>query len=102
MAQHCAQCVRVKLWIPGTMRPVVVAQNADQSIGEIGDLGRMDRFVGARQQSCLRNLEMAEIDRIAGPELGLGYMQRKRGLVAPARSEEHTSELQSLMRITYA
>src|SRR3546814_5927556 len=67
---HCAQCVRVKLWIPGTMRPVVVSQNADQSIGEIGDLGRMDRFVGARQQSCLRNLEMAEIDRIAGPELG--------------------------------
>src|SRR3546814_9976363 len=33
---------------------------------------------------------------------GLGYYSRARNLLACARSEEHTSELQSLMRISYA
>src|SRR3546814_5796075 len=36
--------------------------------------------------------------RIAGPGLGC----RSNKMIGPSRSEEHTSELQSLMRISYA
>src|SRR3546814_5758092 len=36
------------------------------------------------------------------PEIGIGQEQRRARADRPQRSEEHTSELQSLMRISYA
>src|SRR3546814_6246346 len=48
-----------------------------------GDVGR--------EQAIVRRLDPEPGDRIAGPGIG-----------AITRSEEHTSELQSLMRISYA
>src|SRR3546814_2828105 len=62
------------------------------------DLG-IDQLSG-----LIRNLTLL-VHRIAKEHLliGLGILQRHKCVGhAPARSEEHTSELQSLMRISYA
>src|SRR3546814_8035696 len=54
---------------------------------------RLDSFIGL---DPIR-LAWSHEQRLAGPEAG-----HDRGHVRPTRSEEHTSELQSLMRISYA
>src|SRR3546814_6240743 len=41
-------------------------------------------------------------DAVAEALLGLRHQAAQRLVVGPVRSEEHTSELQSLMRISYA
>src|SRR3546814_3913144 len=59
-------------------------------------------FLGAGQSHC--GLLFKE-GRKAGRSGGLGQSAREIGKIAvgdPLRSEEHTSELQSLMRISYA
>src|SRR3546814_3687577 len=61
---------------------------------------------GGVQATCKvnRNLTDAEIRGVAatGGLVGIGYWDAAVCDTAPARSEEHTSELQSLMRISYA
>src|SRR3546814_5051452 len=55
-----------------------------------------------------RGLDAAETDAMFGPDIGFQPQRLRRiakvdgGDVAAPRSEEHTSELQSLMRISYA
>src|SRR3546814_4872659 len=58
-----------------------------------------------RWNSCPQNVVMAALDDVDGVDLYIAKMldRRRRGYGAvPERSEEHTSELQSLMRISYA
>src|SRR3546814_5593626 len=47
-------------------------------------------------------LGLAQLDQLAGDPGALEGVPRARGQVHGQRSEEHTSELQSLMRISYA
>src|SRR3546814_3443654 len=58
---------------------------------------RPGREAGARNRCADRNLA-ARQDRALRARRELGPCARRRGV----RSEEHTSELQSLMRISYA
>src|SRR3546814_9237353 len=63
--------------------------------GGLGDLG--DRGILMRQELVQRRIEQADGDRPAR------HLLEQRGEIAALiRSEEHTSELQSLMRISYA
>src|SRR3546814_10133116 len=66
----------------------------------VAKLGEIFRHFGRSESPALaRHLIAAVLE-----ELGGGAVQRKHHLLARlvARSEEHTSELQSLMRISYA
>src|SRR3546814_5320218 len=58
---------------------------------------------GGRWRSGRAALALAAAEqRRADPHHCRAFGDRERGVVAHARSEEHTSELQSLMRISYA
>src|SRR3546814_6744709 len=52
--------------------------------------------------SIKRGLEDAEAGRVRDADEVFDELRRKMAAPRPARSEEHTSELQSLMRISYA
>src|SRR3546814_4058786 len=59
----------------------------------------VDRVVAAREHA---QAHAAGALRELGDRVPVGLCRAQRGLVAQLRSEEHTSELQSLMRISYA
>src|SRR3546814_6598706 len=59
------------------------------------------QFLG-RQHSAAEALGALELARAAFPRLSFDLIYARPGQGAAARSEEHTSELQSLMRISYA
>src|SRR3546814_7571761 len=61
-------------------------------------------FLGLSRGIAERDLEQALMDRIVDTlrELGPGFTFAGRQMRFDVRSEEHTSELQSLMRISYA
>src|SRR3546814_1115122 len=67
---------------------------------------RLDPLAFAKDQRALQDI--AQLTRIAGPAMshqllhGLGRRPDESRLIRLLRSEEHTSELQSLMRISYA
>src|SRR3546814_2403993 len=64
-----------------------------------------DRTAGLRRLAALRGEALAEIDEALGRQHRTGRPHRRargRSAAGLARSEEHTSELQSLMRISYA
>ena len=81
MAEHLAQGFRVELGVPGTVRLVVLAQHAHETVRELVHLLRVARFVGTYSGARLRHLQMREIDRVAGPELGFGYVERQLGAI---------------------
>src|SRR3546814_6840111 len=70
--------------------------------------GRLRRPGAGSERIVRGSREGVERDAAVGPDRGSrpGYRSRRRGRcrkpVAHGRSEEHTSELQSLMRISYA
>src|SRR3546814_2566776 len=64
----------------------------EYTIADIATLGWVDNLIGFYEAR-----ELVEFDRFGNVAAWL-----ERGLARPARSEEHTSELQSLMRISYA
>src|SRR3546814_2511213 len=61
----------------------------------LGDRQRRERAAAALRRELRRALQQARMD--VEDVAGIGLAPRR-----PARSEEHTSELQSLMRISYA
>src|SRR3546814_1180108 len=76
---------------------------------EIENAGDRIRSI-ERRRAVTQNLQLADRDRrnrrkigsLRSPDIGnIGELDR-RAAMAPFRSEEHTSELQSLMRISYA
>src|SRR3546814_179855 len=73
----------------------------DYTIADIATLGWVNNLV-----TFYEARELVEFDRFgnvaAWLERGLARPAVRRGLEIPSRSEEHTSELQSLMRISYA
>src|SRR3546814_6272934 len=79
---------------PGVVAEELLAAAAiGEGIGELFEVGEVGRgVVGVG--------EVGRPQEAVGPE-ALGQ-RRDRALVGIARSEEHTSELQSLMRISYA
>src|SRR3546814_2505154 len=64
----------------------------------------LERGVEAGQVDVRAIQDLGELDRILERELGARADREMRGMrgIAEQRSEEHTSELQSLMRISYA
>src|SRR3546814_8732626 len=58
--------------------------------------GDIDRTIAPKA------LQPRDVGGIGLADIFVGRIGRKRGVRAPPRSEEHTSELQSLMRISYA
>src|SRR3546814_3642669 len=66
-----------------------------EAVGQIG-AGNLDLSLALGLQRTNRALE------IVADQRGIGTDQRLRSRDDPFRSEEHTSELQSLMRISYA
>src|SRR3546814_7986625 len=68
---------------------------------EIAEMHEVDRV--ARRADFLVHLEAAlELLVVVLAERAVGRQRERLGLLVEFRSEEHTSELQSLMRITYA
>src|SRR3546814_6893523 len=70
--------------------------------GEVGEVQHPERQIDAErhQPEHQADLDSAEEgDDVHGVSL---TRPRRRGMASPPRSEEHTSELQSLMRISYA
>src|SRR3546814_6254504 len=65
------------------------------------DEQRVARRGGLAKQMFLAEVDAACADRCEAPGIGGPYRAEK-GHPRVARSEEHTSELQSLMRISYA
>src|SRR3546814_10905398 len=78
----------------------IVDEAAEGHVGRVGIVGVAGGDLGADGEMI--------VDRIAGPQAGADtsacgfYMSRARSRRFRNRSEEHTSELQSLMRISYA
>src|SRR3546814_5090841 len=70
--------------------PVAVV---DPHVAPRAAVGRLHPVGGASVGEAVAELP----DRLVGGDLGVGFR-----LTCDRRSEEHTSELQSLMRITYA
>src|SRR3546814_2462307 len=67
-----------------------------------GERGRAEDQQRARVVRTVQEQTRGDFTRsvgVAGPECGLGFLDE---CIAGGRSEEHTSELQSLMRISYA
>src|SRR3546814_1143069 len=60
--------------------------------GELSPIAGEVRFLGSATSSPMH-------DRC---RRGLGYVSEERSVIMGMRSEEHTSELQSLMRISYS
>src|SRR3546814_14251075 len=59
---------------------------------------RVDQVLDAvHRDDAVRGRQRIEVRRVAGDRAGMGGRDPR-----PVRSEEHTSELQSLMRISYA
>src|SRR3546814_11593839 len=77
-----------------------------RAFGERGDEAVVDRVLddhAARRGAALAGLEEAAVERDGDRFVQIGVGEDdKRILAAHLRSEEHTSELQSLMRISYA
>src|SRR3546814_1987903 len=103
----------MKRWGFGGMRAthgVSISHRAHGSTGNRQDPGRvfknkkMAGHMGARNRTQ-QNLEIVRTDAERGLLFVKGSVPGSKGgwlLVRDARSEEHTSELQSLMRISYA
>src|SRR3546814_3124239 len=82
-----------------TFRLVEIARNALAMLEiDVAGLGQSELAGCAVQQLCAQSL--FQLMHLAA-DRGLGQVQRA-GSGSEARSEEHTSELQSLMRISYA
>src|SRR3546814_1048227 len=72
--------------------------------GSLGPRSVQDQAVGCREQHLEKD---EEVEDVAGQESAVHphqqqQEQRVKARPRPVRSEEHTSELQSLMRISYA
>src|SRR3546814_7803125 len=62
-----------------------------------------DEWLAERKALLAQEKELTHLrDRIAGERRALPWVRIDKDYVFDARSEEHTSELQSLMRISYA
>src|SRR3546814_9851946 len=80
--------------LPGErlQRPTLSLQDGDDVLGELVDVGRAQGL-----EERLEGVEhRGQVERAAG------LCHRDRVALGEVRSEEHTSELQSLMRISYA
>src|SRR3546814_2632369 len=73
-------------------------QGARRPVQLLGHLRRAYEAARARHQLEVARLQL-QVNGAAGEA---GLLQAARHLLAERRSEEHTSELQSLMRISYA
>src|SRR3546814_1590646 len=83
--------------------PILILQQKPETIADFKKLDRFDMSdaVEAMMRSLKRNgTEYSDV-MIKGPEM-LAIVQRAQSRGVEQRSEEHTSELQSLMRISYA
>src|SRR3546814_3604816 len=61
-----------------------------------------DRLSRGRQETALLQVMPPSVDLLSGYLVAPGHLRQRRAIDADGRSEEHTSELQSLMRISYA
>src|SRR3546814_9134055 len=66
------------------------------------DVRRLGRRQMARNDRRRRRRRRGGIVELKGPRRRCGNLGRAAALATARRSEEHTSELQSLMRISYA
>src|SRR3546814_10778184 len=78
----------------------LIGGSAALALRQAGQVGRV-LGVGRNAQSLARAQELGLIDAAATPQEAAAQADLVL-LATPVRSEEHTSELQSLMRISYA
>ena len=82
MAEHGAQGIGIEPRVPGPVRLIVLAQHADQAIGQIAHLRGMRGFIGPRRSAGCADVDMREIGSVARPVFRLGNVQRERGTIA--------------------
>src|SRR3546814_10952546 len=87
------------------LTPSFPTRRSSELLGDAAERHQPD----ADRQRQQRNPQGRRPDRLAAPAVGPGFMKigpagigEQRGEDQAQRSEEHTSELQSLMRISYA
>src|SRR3546814_9258568 len=85
--------------ISDVTRDQKITQQARAALGEV-----IRRYPDTRYAADARLKVDLVQDHLAGKEMEIGrfYQRSSNWLAASIRSEEHTSELQSLMRISYA
>src|SRR3546814_994469 len=82
----------------------IVAVDEDEVLLYLDEIERIDAMTGTRNQITLLvpNVALDRDGRIIIPASRHARRSDPVDRLGPARSEEHTSELQSLMRISYA
>src|SRR3546814_4708800 len=85
---------------PGDIDFVVVRENTEGEYSSVGGI----TFPGTEREIVVQETIMTRhgTDRILRYAFDLAQRRPARHLTSATRSEEHTSELQSLMRISYA
>jgi hypothetical protein len=76
--QPVAQLLLAQRARPGAHRLALAVEHADDRIGQVADLARVDIDRRARDGAGPGDLHMAEIGLVARPHLGLGDMQAQR------------------------
>src|SRR3546814_8690633 len=102
LAAHIETCN--VMGVDGEALPVRLADHNAVQRGERGQLqaGQVDPFRVAMERAVEIGAGIGYHVDAADLEGGAVIVERRRRLARPIRSEEHTSELQSLMRISYA
>src|SRR3546814_7604678 len=86
---------------------IIAMHSRAHGCGELPDLPLIVKTLGARWPDIARDLEPGLLEREAARYLQAASRHAAADVLrlvdkTPLRSEEHTSELQSLMRISYA
>src|SRR3546814_2680510 len=100
MRGNASKVLDAARWAAGNRVDVLLTPELGLTGYPAEDLFLRPAFV-ERQQVALDQL-CADLARFDGLHVIIGHVQRQDGLLYNARSEEHTSELQSLMRNSYA
>src|SRR3546814_6338373 len=95
----------VRLWIVATLTAFASAAAGVVILMVISTQGRVDqenRAALTLSRMVAFTVSMEPLEKLRGKAAADLLLRRAQGLMAMGRSEEHTSELQSLMRISYA
>src|SRR3546814_3682033 len=112
-ADHCQLCNTRRLEGGDDSRTLAVRLDLQMQLKESEALQTERHAERAQKSGQLRvarqalrratsTIELADAGTVTGRESAIAELSRKTGFIDSERSEEHTSELQSLMRTSYA
>src|SRR3546814_1875208 len=94
-----AQSIVLRGFFPN--EPLLAIRERERTVVVEGNR-RLAALKALREPSILEGAAARQIERLARRITDINSISKVPMILAPSRSEEHTSELQSLMRISYA